>query len=190
MGTGVKDNNYSVLLILTNGFIKDMVETKNAIVMASNLPLSIIIIGLGNGDFSSMESLDGTRVRLQSLSGIPAKRDIIHFVPFNKFAKRGQEELAAEVLRKLPTQVKEYFAMVGKEPNQPIEVNMEDAMQSAFGKGDLEKSDFDYSQPIAMSTFINGSGNPFEEGVKEEEENSRREKLKALIGSKLQEDAN
>lgn len=58
-----KDQNaYSILLILTDGAINDMGPTKDLIVDASVLPLSIIIIGLGNADFSMMEELDGDDV--------------------------------------------------------------------------------------------------------------------------------
>jgi hypothetical protein len=37
----------------------DMAETKAAIVDLSSLPCSIIIVGVGNADFSSMDELDG-----------------------------------------------------------------------------------------------------------------------------------
>lgn len=52
-------NVYYVLLILTDGAITDMPQTTNAIVAASHLPISIIIVGVGNADFSSMNILDG-----------------------------------------------------------------------------------------------------------------------------------
>jgi hypothetical protein len=38
---------YNILLILTDGEIHDMQATKDIIVDASELPLSIIIIGIG-----------------------------------------------------------------------------------------------------------------------------------------------
>jgi len=50
---------YHVILILTDGQIHDIQQTKDQIVELSKLPLSIIIIGLGNDDFSNMEQLDG-----------------------------------------------------------------------------------------------------------------------------------
>jgi len=50
---------YYILLILTDGEIHDMEATKSSIVAASHLPLSIIIIGIGNADFTNMEILDG-----------------------------------------------------------------------------------------------------------------------------------
>ncbi len=42
---------YHILLILTDGEIHDMPTTKNIVVEASDLPLSIIIVGVGNEGF-------------------------------------------------------------------------------------------------------------------------------------------
>ena len=47
-GQQVQSNNiYSILLIITDGDIHDMNETKNLLVRASKLPLSVIIVGVG-----------------------------------------------------------------------------------------------------------------------------------------------
>jgi len=53
----VEDFAYHIFLILTDGKIDDMVETKNLLIEAAKLPVSVIIIGIGNGDFGKMESL-------------------------------------------------------------------------------------------------------------------------------------
>jgi hypothetical protein len=45
---------YTILLIITDGEISDMEATKEAIVAASALPLSIVIIGVGDTDFGKM----------------------------------------------------------------------------------------------------------------------------------------
>lgn len=45
-------------MILTDGVISDMDQTKAAIVQASALPMSIIIVGVGGADFEMMEELD------------------------------------------------------------------------------------------------------------------------------------
>ncbi|NXG48043.1 CPNE2 protein, partial [Psilopogon haemacephalus] len=42
---------YFILLIITDGVISDMEETRQAVVQASRLPMSIIIVGVGNADF-------------------------------------------------------------------------------------------------------------------------------------------
>ena len=49
---------YFVLLMLTDGAISDMRETIKAIIHASRLPMSIIIVGVGGADFSAMNELD------------------------------------------------------------------------------------------------------------------------------------
>lgn len=47
-------DKYLVLLIITDGAIHDMEDSIRSLVSASELPLSVLIIGVGN-DFSSME---------------------------------------------------------------------------------------------------------------------------------------
>jgi hypothetical protein len=54
--------HYYVLLMITDGIINDMPMTKEAIVNASGLPLSIVIVGVGGADFDNMEELDGDTV--------------------------------------------------------------------------------------------------------------------------------
>lgn len=45
-------------MIVTDGVITDMEATKQAIIQNSNLPFSIIIVGVGGADFDAMEELD------------------------------------------------------------------------------------------------------------------------------------
>ncbi|XP_067125347.1 copine-5-like isoform X3 [Centruroides vittatus] len=106
-------SQYFVLLIITDGIISDMSLTKEAIVHAATLPMSIIIVGVGNADFSAMEELDGDVVRLSS-KGKFAERDIVQFVPFREFLSgenwsTSQVLLAKEVLAELPDQFLEYM---------------------------------------------------------------------------------
>eukprot|EP00611_Tribonema_gayanum_P025403 TRINITY_DN5766_c0_g1_i4.p1 TRINITY_DN5766_c0_g1~~TRINITY_DN5766_c0_g1_i4.p1 ORF type:complete len:268 (-),score=83.72 TRINITY_DN5766_c0_g1_i4:361-1164(-) len=102
-------SHYSVLLILTDGQICDMQNTVDAIVGASHLPLSIIIVGVGNADFKSMEVLDGDDAALVSSSGVRAQRDIVQFVPMRQVASKGEHAIAKEVLAEIPDQVVAYM---------------------------------------------------------------------------------
>ena len=107
---------YFVLLILTDGEINDMRDTTDAIVEAANdLPVSIVITGIGDADFSNMDELDGDDDALKSTSGVKAQRDIVQFVPFNKYSKKPQL-LAQETLAEIPEQVSEYMFMKGISP--------------------------------------------------------------------------
>ena len=74
-----------MLLIITDGVITDMDQTLSAVVQASRLPMSIIIIGVGGADFSAMEFLDSDDKLLRSSRGDVAFRDIVQFVPFREF---------------------------------------------------------------------------------------------------------
>ena len=67
----IKNNNleYLILMILTDGVIDDLQETIDALVEGSFLPLSVIIIGIGDADFKKMEILDGDEIPLISSRG-------------------------------------------------------------------------------------------------------------------------
>ena len=73
--------------MLTDGVLSDMSNTRQAIVQASRLPMSIIIVGVGNADFADMDELDGDNGVLRGPMGEPAKRDIVQFVPFRDFKR-------------------------------------------------------------------------------------------------------
>jgi len=77
--------SYFVLLIITDGAITDMADTKRAIVYSSTLPYSIIIVGVGSADFSAMDELDCDTGLLRDQDGHIAQRDVVQFVPFRKF---------------------------------------------------------------------------------------------------------
>lgn len=110
---------YFVLLIITDGVITDLDATKHAIVRASNLPMSIIIVGVGNEDFSTMEALDSDKEMLRAGQYV-ASRDIVQFVELRKFIAHGntwnKEMLAREVLHEIPQQVVGWMMKRGIKP--------------------------------------------------------------------------
>lgn len=89
--------------------------------------MSIIIVGIGNADFSAMETLDADTVGLSS-GGVRAARDIVQFVPFNKFSHIGDPRtarlrLAREVLAEIPNQFIGYMKANNFQP-QPAQANV------------------------------------------------------------------
>jgi len=108
-----KTVSYKVFLILTDGKLDDMNETLEILIEASKLPISIIIVGIGNGDFGKMDVLDGDDIPICSPStGEKRFRDIVQFVNFSDYENNGSK-LAAEVLFEVPNQVEEYCRMNG-----------------------------------------------------------------------------
>ena len=100
-----ESRTYTILLILTDGIINDMQDTCDAIVDAGRLPLSIIIVGVGDASFDKMDVLDGDDKPLISRTGEKECRDLVQFVPFNRFANQHYSVLAAEVLDEVPRQL-------------------------------------------------------------------------------------
>lgn len=123
--------HYFVLLIITDGIISDMHQTKRAIINASGFPMSIIIVGVGNAEFDAMDELDSDEVRL-SAEGRYAERDIVQFVPLNKFlTKNGnvsnvksQADLAKEVLAEVPEQLTSFMKSRGIKPQNASSQNI------------------------------------------------------------------
>lgn len=101
---------FTILLILTDGIINDYNETARAIARASQLPLSIVIVGVGDADFTAMNALDGDHLPRQA-----QWRDIVQFVPFRRYQHQ-PEMLAAQVLAEIPKQLEDYFAAQGIMP--------------------------------------------------------------------------
>jgi len=99
-----------VLVILTDGEISDMIETKDLIVASTTLPLSIIIIGVGNETFANMVELDGDNGTLRDQNGRAASRDIVQFVKFLDFTGPNADQgLAEKVLQEVPEQLVSYM---------------------------------------------------------------------------------
>ncbi|KAJ1442231.1 Copine-domain-containing protein [Ochromonadaceae sp. CCMP2298] len=115
-GCSQEQPRYNILLILTDGVINDLDASKAAIVAASALPVSIIIIGIGSADFSEMDALDSDKAML-SHRGVSASRDIVQFVAFRDYVALGSGKLAEQVLAEVPGQVLLYMKSKGIKAN-------------------------------------------------------------------------
>ena len=105
-------NNF-VLLIITDGVITDLEETKRAIISASSLPLSLIIVGVGDADFGDMNTLDSDNSRLLRSRHLVAQWDVVQFVEMRHFVSGAgswdKEQLARSVLAEILTQLCSYM---------------------------------------------------------------------------------
>lgn len=118
---------YHVLLLVTDGEVMDMAASQQAISAAADVPLSIIIVGVGQGPFGRMQDLDGDAPVGGAPGGAPApayggssgggggsaglapRRDMVQFVPFEQY-RNSPPALAASVLAELPYQVTDFCA--------------------------------------------------------------------------------
>ncbi|CAI5745942.1 unnamed protein product [Peronospora destructor] len=74
-----KDSRYHILIIISDGHIDDPAMARRAIVEASEYPLSIVMIGVGDGPWTLMSEFD---------DGLPERRfDNLQFVNYNTIPK-------------------------------------------------------------------------------------------------------
>ena len=85
-----------------------MRQTIDQIVAGAELPLSIIIVGIGEADFTNMNILDADDVDLVDSNRQVASRDIVQFVGYNEY-KGDIGLLAQEVLCEVPDQLVDYM---------------------------------------------------------------------------------
>lgn len=107
-----RDNNqaYTILLIVTDGVINDVEQTLDALFQASSLPFSIVIIGVGDADFTDMDLLDG--------DDLGRERDIVQFVNYRQY-KDTPEVLRSRVLEEIPRQFLQYMSQRNINPLPP-----------------------------------------------------------------------
>lgn len=94
-----KEFSYHILLIICDGAVTDKQSTINAIVEASNYPISIVCIGVGKGPWDIMEEFD------DEING--RNFDNFQFVNFHKIMKRCENkevEFAKHALMEIPMQ--------------------------------------------------------------------------------------
>ena len=88
--------SYTILLILTVGNVDNIRETQATLLEVSDNPLSIVIVGIGDGDFSGIEELEKND-----------GRDIVKFVQFSDY--KSFNALTEAVLDMIPEQLVQYF---------------------------------------------------------------------------------
>ena len=108
-------NNYMILLILTDGQIHDLLEVIDLLIKCNRIPMSVIIVGIGEGNFGLMHELDDDNCEMADSRGNKTQRDLVQFVEFQKFNNNGPA-LAKQVLEELPRQVSQYFQLMNITP--------------------------------------------------------------------------
>ena len=145
------EQSYTILLIVTDGSVSDVGETAAALEKASNTPLSVVIVGVGNADFGAMQFLDD--------SSQPGKRDIAQFVEFNKHA-RSSVDLTSETLREIPNQLVSYFTSNGIQPQAAV--HRDDA--EIIIESEEEEIDLSLAFGDDEEIVVSGGGSDYRDG--------------------------
>lgn len=96
-----------------------------AILEASALPVSIIMVGVGGADFSVLRAMAGDKTSKVTFwdEGQRTERDILQFVAMNDFplddSDKLMRQLQDKVLQKIPKQYLEYMQINKIAPKPP-----------------------------------------------------------------------
>ena len=100
-------NSYGLLLILTDGNAADMEQTKDVLVSLSDLPCSVVIVGLKPQSSDKMIELDGDDYALRNAKGQETARDIVQFVNLKEALE--DNNLEQLIGQEIPLQVCQYM---------------------------------------------------------------------------------
>jgi hypothetical protein len=138
-----------------------MDATVDLIVDNVDVPISIIIVGVGGADFANMERLDGDN-GLYNSKGQKAMRDIVQFVPFRNIGD-SPTLLAQELLAELPGQVVQYMVfilltqqLIGKMPGPPLNVDMSNLLKSELQQKNVQAVDNMFKEANFFQQFVPG----------------------------------
>lgn len=129
--TAEEKQAYTILVILTDGSVSDVEATAEKLNEVQESPLSIVIVGIGEDDFTDMAFLDEKG---------DGQRDIAQFVPFNEHAEN-MDSLTAATLNEIPEQLVAYFTSKDIQPNPPI----------ALEAGEIPVEPFDEEDEIDLT---------------------------------------
>ena len=107
---------YNIFLIFTNNDITNEKELMKELIISSTLPISVTIVGLGQGPFTKLENIDNNFLSLTDDEDKKAKRKCIKFISFNKCLKNLQNTLKNS-LNNIPDEMIEYLTFKNIVPN-------------------------------------------------------------------------
>ncbi|KAL4223647.1 hypothetical protein ACF0H5_017115 [Mactra antiquata] len=101
-----KERYYHILLVIADGQVNEEDQTIDAIVEASSYPLSIVVIGVGDGPWETMEDFDNL---------LPKRKfDNFQFVNYHRVigkSRRPETTFALHAMMEIPDQYKTIKAM-------------------------------------------------------------------------------
>ena len=104
---GTNSLNYNVLLIISDGKIHDIDLIISWVKFCSFLPLSIVIIGVGEYVTKDMKILNGEIVYKEKI----IENSNVHYVHFKDFNK-DINKLRENALKYIPENISEYFEKI------------------------------------------------------------------------------
>lgn len=148
-----KGQAYSILLIFTNGSPADLDRNLATLKGVNDAPLSVVFIGVGDGDFDGIKSILESHKK--------GDRDCVQLVRYNELLA-AKQSLTEAALDSIPEQLVSYFCIKTIAPLPPVEAD--EIIVQPYNEGD------DVEVPLQMTE----SGQPVVTGDVNEPTDSGR----------------
>jgi hypothetical protein len=104
-----KNKSYHILVIIADGAVTMVEETKKAIIKASKYPLSIIVVGVGDGDLGDGKIGEAWKLMEEFDDGLPKRKfDNFQFVNFHQLMREASQypelDFVVEAMQEVPEQ--------------------------------------------------------------------------------------
>ena len=111
-----KIKNFEVILIVIDSEINDYDQFKQLIMKRINLPISIIIVGVGDSDFSKMKKFEtNNEIGIYNKYNMPIERDFVHFIEYREL-NNNPKMLANRILKDISNEIN-FFNFIPKYNN-------------------------------------------------------------------------
>uniref|UniRef100_A0A158R5M7 Copine domain-containing protein n=1 Tax=Syphacia muris TaxID=451379 RepID=A0A158R5M7_9BILA len=162
---GSKGLHYFVLVIFTRGGpIYDLKDTQSALVHSSTAPMSVIFIGVGDGNFDDFDRLARSGKHLTS-SGRHIQRDIVEFVELNAILDRdgrlsdNKSHIAEQALHLIPRQMTSFMHKKNIAAKPPIQISRSPIFHASYLIPDRPTEyfdEYDYNKNEYIKLHNNG----------------------------------
>lgn len=116
-GSGMFPPRYFILVVILDGDSFDTEGTRRALIRASALPVSVVLVGIGDSYFPNLVAYDADKQPMQTSERVSAMRDCVQFVRFNDYlaeeGKVNKRKLSDDILKEIPVQVEGFLGMYG-----------------------------------------------------------------------------
>eukprot|EP01060_Flectonema_neradi_P022752 TRINITY_DN3097_c0_g1_i3.p1 TRINITY_DN3097_c0_g1~~TRINITY_DN3097_c0_g1_i3.p1 ORF type:complete len:432 (+),score=84.85 TRINITY_DN3097_c0_g1_i3:1122-2417(+) len=164
---GSASTSYQLLILITDGQVDDMTETVDAIVDASSLPMSILIVGIGDVNamglktFDKMDQLDESQLR-SVITGRVSQRDVVNFIAFDSYKNTSANDFARGALAEVPRHFLSWVQMSGfKIETMPVEEKAETETPAApIKERELDPHEVDLFRPLPKASTSGSNNDP------------------------------
>lgn len=165
---------YSILLLIApDGQIHELNDLLEIICESSRLPMSIIFVGVGDGEFEDMKEIeansDSMMLLSSSSSGNEFARRNVHFVPLKKYI-HDPTRLTRRIMERIPNHLVQYFLCRGIFPPTEVPGSRPSALNDSSVISDLSWPQSYGSKSLLSSGKSGSSGSAKQKKKKKQSE--------------------